>query len=60
MENFTPLASLFGGALIGLSAVVLMLLNGRIAGISGITAGLLSFPVRRLTAAGGSPSWPGS
>ena len=43
MENFTPLASLFGGALIGLSAVVLMLLNGRIAGISGITAGLLSF-----------------
>ena len=42
MENFTPLASLFGGALIGLSAVVLMLLNGRIAGISGITAGLLS------------------
>lgn len=43
MEHFTPLASFIGGALIGLSAVVLMLLNGRIAGISGITAGLLSF-----------------
>lgn len=43
MDHFTPLASLFGGALIGLSAVALMLLNGRIAGISGITAGLLSF-----------------
>ena len=42
MENFTPLASLFGGALIGLSAVALMLLNGRIAGISGIAAGMLS------------------
>jgi uncharacterized membrane protein YedE/YeeE len=43
MDNFTPLASLIGGALIGLSAVFLLLLNGRIAGISGITAGLLSF-----------------
>jgi uncharacterized membrane protein YedE/YeeE len=43
MDNFTPFASLFGGALIGLSAVALMLLNGRIAGISGITAGMLSF-----------------
>ena len=43
MDNFTPLASLLGGILIGLSAVVLLLLNGRIAGISGITAGLLSF-----------------
>jgi hypothetical protein len=42
MDNFTPLTSLFGGVLIGLSAVVLMLLNGRIAGVSGITAGMLS------------------
>ncbi len=42
MTQFTPLASLFGGILIGLAAVALMLLNGRIAGISGITAGLLS------------------
>ena len=43
MNTFTPLASLLGGILIGLSAVALLLLNGRIAGISGITAGLLSF-----------------
>jgi uncharacterized protein len=43
MDHFTPLASSIGGILIGLSAVALMLLNGRIAGISGITAGLLSF-----------------
>ncbi|MBX7201178.1 MAG: YeeE/YedE family protein [Rhodospirillaceae bacterium] len=42
MPEFTPLASLAGGMLIGLAAVVLMLLNGRIAGISGITASLLS------------------
>ncbi len=42
MDHFTPLASLCGGILIGLSAVALMLLNGRIAGVSGITAGLLS------------------
>lgn len=48
MENFTPLSSFAGGVLIGLSAVVLMLLNGRIAGVSGITAGLLTLsgPVR--------------
>lgn len=42
MENFTPIESLVGGGLIGLSAVLLMLLNGRIAGISGIVGGLLS------------------
>jgi hypothetical protein len=33
-------APLAGGALIGLAAALLMLLNGRIAGISGIVAGL--------------------
>lgn len=36
MENFTPYSALLGGILIGLSAALLMLLNGRIAGISGI------------------------
>ncbi len=35
------LAALLGGALIGLSASLLLLLNGRIAGISGIVGGLL-------------------
>lgn len=38
---FTPWASLGGGVLIGLSAVMVMGLFGRIAGISGITAGFL-------------------
>ncbi|WP_369722695.1 MULTISPECIES: YeeE/YedE family protein [unclassified Bradyrhizobium] len=37
---FTPIASLLGGALIGLSAVLLMWVTGRIAGISGIAARL--------------------
>ena len=39
---FTPLISLAGGALIGLSAVMLMGFFGRIAGISGIVGGLIS------------------
>ena len=36
MANFTPVSAAIGGALIGLSAVLLMLFNGRIAGVSGI------------------------
>jgi uncharacterized protein len=39
--NFTPWSSLAGGMLIGLAAALLLLLNGRIAGISGIVGGLL-------------------
>lgn len=42
---FTPWASLAGGALIGLAAAMFLLLNGRIAGISGIVGGLLA-PMR--------------
>lgn len=42
VTDFTPWASLFGGVLIGLSALLVLLLFGRVAGISGITtAGLL-------------------
>jgi hypothetical protein len=41
MSNFTPLSAAIGGGLIGLSSVLLMLLTGRIAGISGMFAGLL-------------------
>ena len=40
-EHFTPWASLSGGVLIGVAAAMLVLLNGRIAGISGIVGGLL-------------------
>ncbi|HEX9627649.1 MAG TPA: YeeE/YedE family protein [Acidiferrobacterales bacterium] len=41
MEGFTPWAALAGGALIGLAALLLLLCNGRIAGISGILGGSL-------------------
>jgi uncharacterized membrane protein YedE/YeeE len=46
MENFTPYSALIGGALIGLSAALLLFLNGRIAGISGIVGKAL-FPEQR-------------
>ncbi len=42
MNSFTPISSLIGGALIGLSAVWLMASSGRIAGISGILGGMFS------------------
>lgn len=38
---FTPVSALAGGLLIGLAAALFVLLNGRIAGISGIVGGLL-------------------
>jgi uncharacterized membrane protein YedE/YeeE len=41
--EFTPLASLIGGVLIGLAAVLMMIGNGRITGVSGIVSSLLSF-----------------
>ncbi len=69
--DFTPLASLAGGILIGLSAVMVMALFGRVAGIVGITAGtvtqddrtwriafiggLLAAPLLWLAATGGFP-----
>ncbi|MBN8238192.1 hypothetical protein DET61_103279 [Marinobacter nauticus] len=45
-SQFTPGAALTGGLLIGLAAASFLLLNGRIAGISGILGGLL-VPARR-------------
>lgn len=42
MENFTPWSSLLGGMLIGVSVTIMILLNGRIAGISGIIGSLSS------------------
>src|SRR5687767_3462793 len=40
--HFTPWASLAGGILIGIAAALLVLLNGRVAGISGIVGGMLA------------------
>ena len=44
MNNFTPVASLSGGLLIGAASVWLLAANGRIAGISGILHGLFAQP----------------
>jgi uncharacterized protein len=41
VQSFTPLTALIGGLMIGLAAAMLVLFNGRIAGISGILGGLL-------------------
>jgi uncharacterized protein len=41
VTEFTPVASTIGGVLIGVAAVMLLALNGRIAGISGIIGRLL-------------------
>jgi uncharacterized membrane protein YedE/YeeE len=41
MTEFTPIASLTGGALIGLSAVLVMLVHGRIAGVGGFIGRIL-------------------
>lgn len=41
MTEFTPLAALLGGAILGLAALLLLWLNGNIAGISGIVSRVL-------------------
>ncbi len=41
-NHFTPWAALAGGLVIGLAAALFVLLNGRIAGISGVLGGLLA------------------
>ena len=45
--EFTPLNSLIGGMLIGFSAVILLITNGRIAGISGIVSRILPPSIHR-------------
>ena len=42
MADFTPVSGFVGGLLIGLAVALTLLLNGRIAGISGIVGGLLN------------------
>jgi uncharacterized membrane protein YedE/YeeE len=42
MSNFTPVSALAGGLLIGAAASLLLWLNGRIAGVSNVTGGLLA------------------
>ncbi|HAF01960.1 MAG TPA: YeeE/YedE [Methylophilaceae bacterium] len=40
-QHFTPVSALLGGAMIGTATSILILCNGRIAGISGIIGGLI-------------------
>ena len=39
MTNFTPIDALLGGTILGIAALIFLLLNGRIAGISSIISG---------------------
>ena len=48
MTEFTPGSALAGGLLIGVSASLLLIVNGRIAGISGIVAGLFQRDLREV------------
>ena len=50
-------APLTGGIMIGLGAAMLLLLNGRIAGISGILGGLLGKAFTRQPDSGGDAGW---
>ena len=49
MEDFTPVSALVGGVLIGLAAAIFLLLNGRLAGVSGIAGGLTALKKGDLT-----------
>jgi uncharacterized membrane protein YedE/YeeE len=42
MGDFTPVSGFIGGLLIGLAVALMLLLNGRLAGISGIVGGLVN------------------
>ena len=46
MQDFTPVSGLAGGLLIGLAVALMLFLNGRVAGISGIVGGLFTLKVR--------------
>lgn len=57
MDGFTPVSGLLGGMMIGLAATLMLLLNGRISGISGIVGGLVSPRAREGGAAGRDAGW---
>ena len=42
MEDFTPVSGLIGGLMLGAATVLLLWLNGRLAGISGIVGGIVN------------------
>jgi uncharacterized membrane protein YedE/YeeE len=71
MYHFTPLSAALGGLFIGLASVLLLWLNGRIAGITGILGGAFAEPMRAnvwrwlfllgmVLGAGAYYAWPGA
>jgi uncharacterized protein len=42
LDNFIPISALSGGILIALATALLLIFNGRIAGISGMMSGLIN------------------
>jgi len=48
MTEFTPILGLIGGSIIGLSAAILLLFKGRVAGISGILNGVFTSDSKEL------------
>lgn len=49
LEHFTPFSAIAGGVFIGVSATLLLLFNGRIAGVSGILNGVFNAPKNDIT-----------
>ncbi len=47
MENFTPLAALTGGMLIGLATTFFLLSTGKVLGVSGMVEGMLTFSFQK-------------
>lgn len=45
-QNMTIISSLTGGILIGAAAVVLIIFNGKVAGVSGVLGGLITAPAK--------------
>ena len=45
IENFTPVSAAIGGLLIGAGAMLMILLNGRVAGVSGILGSVVVTPL---------------
>lgn len=57
IHDFTPVSAVVGGALIGLSASLLLLTTGKVAGISGIWGGLVQPMSLMRVPIGGEVSW---
>jgi uncharacterized membrane protein YedE/YeeE len=55
--EFTPLTAFIGGGMIGLAAMLLMAVNGRVMGVSGILTGMMASQKRGGSGDSGDRSW---